>query len=54
MKDIVCPHKTEIDEMMFLKGTILRITAQTQTPSWTAETPPQGASFGTAAPGYSR
>ena len=25
MKDIVCPHKTEIDEMMFLKGTILRI-----------------------------
>ena len=25
MKDIVCPHKTEIDDLMFLKGTILRI-----------------------------
>lgn len=25
MKDIVCPHKTEIDELIFLKGTILRI-----------------------------
>lgn len=25
MKDIVCPRKTEIDELMFLKGTILRI-----------------------------